>query len=94
MVPTKEQVAAAKVYMKVDGSEDDALISSLYSAAVEYLKKSGIDPHLEDAQYLLAVHGLTLYYYDHRDDVGSEAAFPVGLRPVINQMKQTGGGVF
>lgn len=85
-----KQLAAAKQYMRVDGDEDDAVISALYEAAVLYLKNAGIDEPEDDAAlYNLAVWSLTLHYYDHRDAVGNEASFPTGLRPIINQLKLT-----
>lgn len=89
-------LAAVKRYMRVDGSDDDDVIAALYAAAVLYLQNAGVEALEENSDlYNLAVWGLTLYYYDHRDDVGSEANCPVGLRPVINQLKQTSpqGGV-
>lgn len=91
MAVTTEQLASVKRYMRVDGSDDDSLISSLYEAAVRYLENAGIDIPTEDpALYELAVWSLTLHYYDHRDAVGTETSFPTGLRPIINQLKLTG----
>lgn len=90
MAVSPMQLAAAKQYMRVDGADDDAVISALYEAAVLYLKNAGIDEPAEDAAlYDLAVWSLTLHYYDHRDAVGNEASFPTGLRPIINQLKLT-----
>lgn len=86
--PDKAALEAAKRYMRVEGSEDDAVISALCAAAALYLQNAGIPPRKDpDPLYDLALWGLTLYYYDHRDDVGSETSFPVGLRPVITQLK-------
>lgn len=88
MTPDEKALAAVKKYMRVDGTDDDDVIAALYAAAVLYLQNAGIKPPADGgALYNLAVWGLTLYYYDHRDDVGSEGGFPVGLRPVINQLK-------
>ena len=82
---------AVKAYMRIDGSEDDAIIKALYSAAVLYLKNAGIEePSKDPSLYNLAVWSLTLHYYDHRDSVGNEASFPTGLRPIINQLKLMG----
>ena len=82
---------ACKQYMRVDGDDDDALITTLMSAAKEYLRTAGIEePDSEDSSlYTTAVHSLTLHYYDHRDAVGEEQSFPTGLRPIINQLKHT-----
>ncbi|MCR5136098.1 MAG: head-tail connector protein [Oscillospiraceae bacterium] len=87
-------LAACKQYMRVDGDGDDALITTLMSAAKEYLRNAGIEePEGGDCSlYTTAVHSLTLHYYDHRDAVGEEAAFPTGLRPIINQLKHISDG--
>ena len=84
-------LAACKQFMRVDGTDDDALITSLMAAAKAYLDGAGIpEPETESPLYTLAVHSLTLHYYDHRDSVGDEASFPTGLRPIINQQKHSG----
>ena len=84
-------LAACKQFMRVDGTDDDSLITALMAAAKTYLDKAGIpEPAEEDPQYTLAVQILTLHYYDHRDSVGDEAAIPTGLQPIINQMKHCG----
>ena len=89
-------LAACKVYMRVDGMEDDALILALMGAAREYLANTGIkepeEPSTQGLLYRTALYSLTLHYYDHRDAVGDEASFPTGLRPIINQLKHLGEG--
>lgn len=91
-----EEAAAARVaalkackdYMRVDGNDDDDTIEALMAAAAEYLQNAGIPaPESASPLYTLALHSLTLHYYDHRDAVGTEAPLPTGLRPVINQLK-------
>ena len=79
------------MFMRVDGNEDDELIGRLMGAALSYLSGAGIEaPESGDrSQYDLAVHSLTLHYYDHRDAVGEEKSFPTGLRPIINQLKHS-----
>lgn len=82
------RLEGCKKYMRVDGEDEDDVILALMSAAQAYLERAGITPERSPAaQYDLALWGLTLHYYDHRDAVGNETAFPVGLRPVINQLK-------
>lgn len=85
---------ACKNYMRVDGNDDDTLISSLMDAAKAYLRNAGIEePDDGDSSlYITAVYSLTLHYYDHRDAVGEEKSFPTGLRPIINQLKHIGDG--
>ena len=68
-------------------AEDLEDVSDLYEAAQEYLADAGIPVPAEgepDKLYLRTVHALTLYYYDHRDAVGSA---PDALRLVINTLK-------
>lgn len=85
-----EYLAAVKRYMRVDGDEDDEVIAALYEAAVLYLRNAGVDEERETLPlYNLCVWSLTLHYYDHRDAVGTESAFPIGLRPILNQLKLT-----
>lgn len=88
---TEAQVTACKAYMRIDGDADDALIASLCDAAEGYLTRAGCRRSETDtaqaAQYDLALWSLTLHYYDHRDAVGTEAPLPLGLPPVITQLK-------
>ena len=84
------RLEACKKYMRVDGEDEDEVILSLMAAPQAYLERAGITPERSPAaQYDLALWGLTLHYYDHREAVGNEAAFPIGLRPVITQLKLT-----
>lgn len=92
MAFTPEQVAACKLYMRIDGDSDDVTIEAMMAAAAEYLANAGItEPEGGSALYTLALQSLTLHYYDHRDSVGTEAPMPTGLRPVINQLKHVQG---
>jgi len=76
--------------MRVDGDEENEVIQALMAAAELYLRGAGIAPEgAPAALYNVALWGLTLHYYDHREAVGNEAAFPTGLRPVITQLKLT-----
>lgn len=78
-------------YMRLDdldlSSDELEDVSDLYEAAQEYLADAGIpEPSANepDKLYRHAVHALTLFYYDHRDAVGSA---PDALRPFINTLK-------
>lgn len=82
-------LAACKNYMRVDSDDDDETIVAMMEAAAEYLSNAGIPaPESASPLYTMALHSLTLHYYDHRDAVGTEAPLPTGLRPIINQLKQ------
>ena len=69
-------------------TRQESQIRGLMAAAAEYLKNGGIpEPEGESELYDLALKGLVLHWYDHRDDVGSESSIPNGIRPVITQLK-------
>lgn len=90
MAVSDEELKAVKAYMKAPDDDDD-IIRACYAAARIYLKKAGVEKPDEDPElYNLAIWSLCLHYYDHRDAVGTEAALPIGLRPIINQLKQDG----
>lgn len=87
---TGEELAAVKRYMQIapDDTGDDALITALYGAATDYLTVSGVPPPASapSARYNLALWGLVLHWFDHREG-GETPAFPPQLRPLINQLK-------
>lgn len=93
---TDEELQAAIRYMKAEDiveenptEKDD--IKSLYLAAMIYLSGGGVEKPKENPElYYLAVHGLTLHYYDHRDAIGDPDAIPKGTRNIINQLKRNG----
>lgn len=88
-MPTPDELAAVKRYMKQDGDDDDEVIAVLYHAAVLYLGNAGVVETWENQPlYKLCIWALTLHYYDHRDAVGNEASIPNGLRPILNQLKR------
>lgn len=96
MVVSEERLKAAIKYGKLEDvvesdQEEKLLAECIYAAAVTYFSNTGISEPEKDAElYFLAVNMLFLYWYDHRDLIGNEAALPVGLRPIINQLKQIG----
>lgn len=81
---TAEQITACKAYMRAE-EETDAAILPLMEAAAEYIGLSSSENL--SAMETLALHSLTLYYYDHRDAVGGEADMPAGLRPILVKIK-------
>lgn len=88
-----EALEACKQYMRVDGDHDDTLITSLMAAARLYLQGAGIEEPAENAWlYDMAVHALTLHYYDHRGEEGGDSPLPAGLRLAINQLKHSADG--
>lgn len=75
-----------KAYLRLDTDDEDAELLSMQAAAVDYLTAAGIT-NKNSARYALAVKGLVLHLYDHRDD---SAPIGRGLQLLINQL-QLGG---
>lgn len=89
---TSKLLCRLKQYMRIDHDDDDDLIKSLWSAATSYLKNAGI---VDDGSklYWLAAAGLTLHWYENAPAVvGSADNISLGLRHIINQLKQVNGG--
>lgn len=62
-----------KLYLRVDGTLEDELISSMISAAIEYIKSASGKTRLKDGGELtdselvkLAIKQLVTHWYDHR----------------------------
>ena len=87
-----------RAFMKLDNYVDQGLVLQLMEAAVEYLNGAGIPApaNLDEAPalYSLALNSLTLHYYDHRDATEAAVPIPLGLRLIINQLKQSSDGFF
>lgn len=87
---TPGELQQLKAYMRIDGNEDDELITALSGSAEIYLAQAGVVKSEKNVGlYNLALWSLTLHYYDHRGEAGSsgDTDFPSGLRLLINQMK-------
>ena len=86
---TDSELAAVKLYMRIDGSDEDDDIELLYLAARQYLAAAGVPvpDGMPDAQYVMLVHGLTLWYHDQKDGTSAK---PTGLRQAITQRKLCG----
>lgn len=75
-------LALLKKHCHIDHDDDDAQLTMLYGAAVEYLADAGI-AMAETDRYRLAAFSLVLEWYD----AGQVGAVTVGLRQLINQLK-------
>jgi len=79
---------AVKQYLRIDGSEQDSLLSSLIAAAKAYLANAGVEENEEDDLYKLAVCIFASIHFDGDDKGGLERA----LTSIILQIKKYGGG--
>ena len=75
MTITQADLTACKEYMRVDEDVDDSVVLSLVEYAMDYLAFDNFST-LSPTQKL-AVKGLALHAYDHRDDDSSANALPL-----------------
>ncbi|MGG7145138.1 head-tail connector protein [Clostridium nigeriense] len=85
-----------KLFLRIDGEEEDTLIEGLQLGAEEYLKNAGITKDYSKELYKLAIRILVSHWYENRsvETVGknvSKIAF--GLDTIITQLKYTQGDV-
>lgn len=85
-----------KLFLRVDGNEEDSLIKSLQAAAEEYLTDAGIMKNYNKEKYKLAVKILVNHWYENRavETIGknvSKIAF--GLDTILIQLKYSQGDV-
>lgn len=83
---TPERLQAAKDYMRVDFSDDDALITALLGAADEYLLSAGVRREYNPKRYDLIAWDMTLRTYENRGG-GTDAPMSLTARYMLNQLK-------
>lgn len=85
-----------KLFLRIDGEEEDSSIEGLQIAAEEYLTNAGIKKDYTKELYKLAIKILISHWYENRavETVGknvSKIAF--GLDTILIQLKYTQGDV-
>lgn len=86
-----ELVAGFLQYAKLEELAEDehelALVRGTFlPAAADYLAGAGVPE--DSAQWRLALYGMALHDYDHRDDPAAQQAYPLSVRLKIDQLKQ------
>lgn len=76
-----------KLFLRLDGSDDDTLIQSLELAAVEYLTNAGVNKDYTKALYKLAIKLLVGHWYENRSIVASDNNVAFNLDTMITQLK-------
>jgi uncharacterized phage protein (predicted DNA packaging) len=77
-----------KVYLRIDGSEEDNFLTSLISAANIYLKNAtGYDVDETNDLHKLAVSLLVSHSYENRLPIGSGNNLSFSLESIIMQMR-------
>jgi len=82
-----------KTYLRIDGSEDDAILALLMNSAKEYLANSGIpkpEQGSESPLYNLAVMLYVALHYENRDPAARMDKFSFALESIILQLKNYG----
>lgn len=79
-----------KLYLRIDGTFEDVLLTSLQMAAEEYLKSAGVLVNYENRLYHLCVMLLVNHWYSNREGVvigtiTKEMEF--SLRAIIQQLQ-------
>lgn len=85
-----------KLFLRVDGEEEDTLIQGLQIGAEEYLSNAGIVKDYSKELYKLAIKILVSHWYENRsvETIGknvSKIAF--GLDTILIQLKYSQGDV-
>lgn len=81
----------AKVYLRVDGTDDDALIQSLIDASVEYIANAVGEVDTSSKLYDLTQKLLIAHWYENREPVGQADALAFSLESIILQLRYTAG---
>lgn len=78
-----------KLYLRVDGDEDDSVLADLKKAAEEYLSNAGVAKNYDKELYKLAIKLLVSHWYENRAIVGKADKLAFSLDSIILQLKYT-----
>lgn len=78
-----------KLYLKIDGNDEDTLLQSFQIAAEEYLENAGVYKDYTRELYKLAVKLLIAHWHENREVIGKEQKLAFSLSSMINQLKHT-----
>lgn len=82
----------AKAYLRVDGNEEDMLITSFITAAERYIKNAtSKDVNLNDELAKLAARILIAHWYENREAVGKAEQLAFSLQSILVQLQYCGG---
>jgi uncharacterized phage protein (predicted DNA packaging) len=82
-------VEEIKSFLRIDGTEEDALVTALQLGAEEYLDNAGVIKDYTKELYKLAVKLLVGHWYEHREIVGKSDKLAFSLDSIILQLKYT-----
>jgi uncharacterized phage protein (predicted DNA packaging) len=78
-----------KEYLRIDGSGEDVFLTSLISAAEEYIHNAtGVETYNHHNKfYTLAVCLLVTNWYENRDPIGKADSLAFSLESILTQLK-------
>jgi uncharacterized phage protein (predicted DNA packaging) len=79
-----------KNWLRIDGSEDDMLLTLLIDGAKEYLTNAGV-PESDSALYKLAVMLYVALHYENRDPSAKMDKMNFAFESIVLQLKYSGG---
>lgn len=77
-----------KLFLRVDGIDEDAQIASLQQAAELFIVNSGITNDDTNDLYKLAIKLLIIHWYDNREVVGKADKLAFSLEAILYSLKQ------
>lgn len=83
------EIEELKEYIRIDGNEEDDILSSFLKSAKQYLLNAGVKEDTENSLYKLAIKMLVCKWYENRNTIdptsGNTQAF--ALNSIITQLK-------
>lgn len=77
-----------KHYLRIDGEEDDSLISSLIIGAEQFLEGAGVPETSSTLSlYGIATKMLVTHWYENREPIGKAEELAFSLSHIITQLK-------
>lgn len=77
-----------KLYLRVDGYDEDDVIQSLIDAAKEFIKTgTGVTFTDTDARHVLTLKMIVAHWYDNRGLIGSAAELPFTITAQLVQIE-------
>jgi len=78
-----------KLFLRIDGNDEDLLIQSLQSAAEEFMLNAGVYKNYDKFLYILSIKMLVGHWYENRSALGKADKLSFSLDSIILQLKYT-----
>lgn len=76
-----------KLFLRIDGTEEDSLLLSLQSAAENFMTNAGVTVDYNNELYKLAIKLLVSHWHENREVVGNANKLAFSLDTIITQLK-------